>query len=143
MSLVADTGPSLSITHNTEGRTGEPYPIPLCILGQSYARASISNPVSLRPGSSYDFGAAVHETRALSAKYDELKRQGIFLRSSPSFRKTDWIGDNNVIGTGIPGVTVEGAETFATFLRNPDSGTGFLIARQLNSSSTYVVTIGV
>ena len=67
-----------------------------------------------------------------------MKRQAFFIRSSPQFRKTDWIGDNNVTGTGIPGVTVEGAETFATFLRNPDSGTGFLIARQLNSSSTYV-----
>ncbi|KAI0790298.1 glycoside hydrolase superfamily [Irpex lacteus] len=29
--------------------------------------------------------------RALGAKFDELKRQGLFLRSSPEFRKTDFI----------------------------------------------------
>ena len=92
---------------------------------------------------SYDYSAAIKETRLLWEKYDEMKRQAFFIRSSPQFHKTDWIGDNNVTGTGIPEVTVEGAETFATFLRNPDSGTGFLIARQLNSSSTYVIAPGV
>ena len=140
MSLVADTGPSLSIAHNTEGRTGEPYPIPLCILGQSYARTSISNPVSLRLGSSYDFGAAVHETRALSAKYDELKRQGIFLRSSPSFRKTDWIRDSI---TGIPGVTIAGSGAFATLLHNPDTGTSFYVTRQNDSTSMHASKISI
>ncbi|TFK90371.1 glycoside hydrolase family 35 protein [Polyporus arcularius HHB13444] len=84
---------------------------------------------------SYDYGAAIKETRLLWEKYDEMKRQAFFIRSSPQFRKTDWIGDNNATGTGIPGVTVNGTGTFATFLRNSDSGTGFLIARQLNSSS--------
>ena len=90
---------------------------------------------------SYDYGAAIKETRLLWEKYDEMKRQAFFIRSSPQFRKTDWIGDNNATGPGIPGVIVNGAETFATFLRNPDSGTGFLIARHLNSSSTYVFLV--
>ena len=65
-----------------------------------------------------------------------MKRQALFVRSSPQFRKTDWIGDTlNDSVTGIPGVVLNGTETFATYLRNPDSGTGFLIARQTNSSS--------
>ena len=82
---------------------------------------------------SYDYGASIRETRALSAKFDEVKRQGIFLRSSPSFYKTDWIGDSS---TGIPGVTLGGTGAFATFLHNPDSGTGFVVVRQNDSTST-------
>ncbi|PIL34787.1 hypothetical protein GSI_02574 [Ganoderma sinense ZZ0214-1] len=84
---------------------------------------------------SYDYGAAIHETRALTDKYDELKRQGLFLRSSPEFRKTDWIGDTT---TGIPGVTLNGSAAFVTLLKNPDTGTQFFVARQANSTSTYV-----
>lgn len=82
---------------------------------------------------SYDYGASIRENRMLSAKFDELKRQGLFLRSSPEFRKTDWIGDSS---TG--GVSVNSSGAFVTFLRNPDSGTGFYIARQNDSTSTYV-----
>ena len=44
---------------------------------------------------SYDYGASIRENRALSPKFDELKRQGLFLRSSPEFRKTDWIGNSS------------------------------------------------
>lgn len=84
---------------------------------------------------SYDYGSAIRETRALSPKFDELKRQGLFLRSSPQFRKTDWIGNSSA---GIPGVTLNGSGAFLTYLRNPDSGTGFIIARQANSTSTCV-----
>ena len=84
---------------------------------------------------SYDYGAAIRENRALTDKFDELKRQGLFLRSSPAFRKTDWIGDTS---TGIPGVTLNGSAAYVTLLRNPDSGTQFLIARQNDSTSTYV-----
>lgn len=85
---------------------------------------------------SYDYGAAIRENRTLSPKFDELKRQGLFLRSSPEFRKTDWIGDSS---TG--GVLVNGTTAFVTFLHNPDSHTGFYIARQKNSTSTYVKQI--
>ena len=92
-------------------------------------------PFLTAPGSSYDYGSAIRETRALSAKFDEIKRQGIFLRSSPSFRKTDWVGDSS---TGIPGVTVDGSSAYVTLLRNPDTGTAFYIARQADSTSTYV-----
>ncbi|KAM5536286.1 hypothetical protein V8D89_010063 [Ganoderma adspersum] len=81
---------------------------------------------------SYDYGAAIRENRALSDKYDELKRQGLFLRSSPEFRKTDWIGDTS---TGIPGVTLNGSAAFVTLLKNPDTGAQFFIARQADSTS--------
>ena len=86
---------------------------------------------------SYDYGGSIRESRALSPKFTELKFQGLFLRSSPEFRKTDWIGDSS---TGIPGVTVEsvgsGGSAFVTLLRNPDTGAGFVIARQSDSTST-------
>lgn len=82
---------------------------------------------------SYDYGSSIRESRALSPKFDELKRQALFIRSSPQFRKTDWIGDTS---TGIPGVTVNGSAAFVTLLKNPDSGTGFFIVRQVNSTST-------
>ncbi len=85
---------------------------------------------------SYDYGAAIKETRLLWEKYDEMKRQSLFIRSSPQFRKTDWIGDTN---SGIPGVSLAGPDAFVAYLRNPDSGTGFVIVRQANSSSTCVV----
>ncbi|TFY68957.1 hypothetical protein EVJ58_g705 [Rhodofomes roseus] len=84
--------------------------------------------------SSYDYGAPIRETRALSDKYDELKRQGLFLRSSPDFYKTDWVGDTD---TTMPGVTVNGSDVYVTLLRNPDTASGFYIARQVNTSSTH------
>ncbi|GJJ10923.1 hypothetical protein Clacol_005152 [Clathrus columnatus] len=79
----------------------------------------------------YDYGAAIRENRILSAKYDELKRQGLFLRSSPQFYKTDWIGD-----TSTGDVFVNNSAAFSTLLKNPDSGTGFYITRQNDSTST-------
>ncbi|KAF7789941.1 hypothetical protein EIP86_000889 [Pleurotus ostreatoroseus] len=82
---------------------------------------------------SYDYGSAIRESRTLSPKLDEMKRQGLFLRSSPEFRKTDWIGDSS---TGIPGVTTNNSAAFVTLLRNPDSGAGFYIVRQNDSTST-------
>ncbi len=82
---------------------------------------------------SYDYGASIRENRALDTKFDELKRQGLFLRSSPEFTKTDFIG---ISTTGIPGVNVSNPAAFVTLLRNPDSGAGFYLVRQANSSST-------
>ena len=82
---------------------------------------------------SYDYGASIRESRALSTKYDELKRQGLFLRSSPEFRKTNWIGDSI---NGIPGVSVNDSAAFVTLLQNPDTGAGFYILRHANSTLT-------
>ena len=58
---------------------------------------------------------------------------GLFLRSSPEFRKTDWIGDSS---TGISGVTVNTSAAFVTLLKNPDTGAGFYVLRQNDSTST-------
>lgn len=82
---------------------------------------------------SYDYGSPIRETRILTDKYDEFKRQNLFIRSSPEFLKTDWIGESS---TGIPGVTLSNSAAYGTLLTNPDSGTNFLIVRQNDSTST-------
>ncbi|KAF8877086.1 beta-galactosidase, domain 2-domain-containing protein [Infundibulicybe gibba] len=80
---------------------------------------------------SYDYGASITESRELTTKFDELKRQGIFLRSSPEFYKTDWIADSS---TGL--AISSSSAAFITFLQNPDTKAGFYIARQTDSTST-------
>ncbi|OJA15263.1 hypothetical protein AZE42_10788 [Rhizopogon vesiculosus] len=80
---------------------------------------------------SYDYGSAIAENRELSVKYPELKRQGLFLRSSPDFYKTDWVGTST---GGV--VTVSNPAAFVTLLRNPDTLASFYIARQEHSTST-------
>ena len=80
---------------------------------------------------SYDYGSAIAENRELTDKYPELKRQGLFLRSSPEFYKTDYIGDS----TGAA-VAVTNDSAFVTLLTNPDTSTSFFIARQKDSTST-------
>ena len=82
---------------------------------------------------SYDYGSSIRENRAIGSKFDELKRQGLFLRSSPEFRKTDWIGDST---SGTSGVVSSSNASFVTLLKNPDTGAGFVIVRQLDSTST-------
>ncbi|KAJ7327585.1 glycoside hydrolase family 35 protein [Mycena albidolilacea] len=85
--------------------------------------------------SSYDYGASISESRALTTKFDELKLQGIFLRSSPEFYKT------NVIGNSSTGATsTSNPAAFATFLQNPDTKTGFYVLRQTSSTSTAITT---
>ncbi|KAG6845067.1 hypothetical protein H0H87_001129 [Tephrocybe sp. NHM501043] len=84
---------------------------------------------------SYDYGASISESRELTPKYNELKRQGLFLRSSPEFYKTDWIADSS---TGLAVSTSPAA--FVTLLRNPDSKAGFYIVRQTDSTSTANIT---
>ncbi|OSC98180.1 glycoside hydrolase family 35 protein [Trametes coccinea BRFM310] len=89
---------------------------------------------------SYDYAGAIKESRALWEKFDEMKRQGIFIRSSPSFRKTDWIGNTNQsdpssLFKGVSFTGADGDKAFGTYLRNPDTGTGFVVVRQLNGTS--------
>lgn len=115
------------------GRAGQVFPNQQYTLGKLTSREYVQfSDHCIRNPPSYDYGASIRENRALSDKYDELKRQGLFLRSSPEFYKTDWVGDTS---TGMPGVTVNGSEAYVTWLRNPDTGSGFYIARQSNSSS--------
>ncbi|KAJ6585751.1 glycoside hydrolase family 35 protein [Mycena capillaripes] len=84
---------------------------------------------------SYDYGAPISESRALTAKYDELKLQGLFVRSSPDFTKTDWVGDSRrVLATAT-----SHPDVFVTLLRNPDSQAAFYIVRQNDSTSTATV----
>jgi hypothetical protein len=70
----------------------------------------------------------------LTTKFDEIKRQGIFIRSSPEFYKTNWIADSS---TGLAATT--NAAAFITLLKNPDTGAAFYVARQADSTSTYVI----
>ncbi|KAI0790316.1 glycoside hydrolase superfamily [Irpex lacteus] len=70
----------------------------------------------------YDYGASIRENRALDTKFDELKH---------------FIG---ISTTGIPGVNVSNPAAFVTLLRNPDSGAGFYLVRQANSSSTDTIS---
>ncbi|XVU22917.1 beta-galactosidase [Actinoplanes sp. CA-054009] len=67
---------------------------------------------------SYDYGAAITETRQLTAKYDEYKRQGYFLHAvAGSLTRTD--------PAAAP--TAAGLETLAR--ANPDDGTQFVLVR--------------
>lgn len=83
---------------------------------------------------SYDYGSPIAESRELTTKHAELKRQGLFLRSSPEFYKTDWVGDST---TGT--INVTNSNAFVTYLRNPDTSAGFYIARQNDSTATSVL----
>ncbi|KAI6156505.1 glycoside hydrolase family 35 protein [Pisolithus thermaeus] len=83
---------------------------------------------------SYDYGGAIAENRQLTTKYLELKRQGLFLRSSPEFYKTDHIGD-----TTISALAATGSFVHITILRNPDTGASFYIVRHNDSTSTSTV----
>ncbi|KAJ6517287.1 glycoside hydrolase family 35 protein [Mycena vitilis] len=84
---------------------------------------------------SYDYGAPISESRALTPKYDELKLQGLFVRSSPDFAKTDWVGDSR----GKLATASSNPDVFVTLLRNPDSQAAFYILRQNDSTSTATV----
>ncbi|KAG8932475.1 hypothetical protein FRC02_001099, partial [Tulasnella sp. 418] len=92
---------------------------------------------------SYDYGAAISENRDInSLKYAELKRQGLFLRSSPDFYKTDVIGNSTHVESSEetdPSVDISNASVFGTLLNNPDTGSSFYVVRQLNSSSIDIV----
>ncbi|KAG6863845.1 hypothetical protein C0991_002703 [Blastosporella zonata] len=68
------------------------------------------------------------ESRKLTSKYDEIKRRGIFLRSSLVFYKTDWIADSSAVSTS--------PAAFVSLLRNLDSKAGFYVVRQTDSTST-------
>lgn len=91
------------------------------------------NSMSLLSAASYDYGAAISESRLLTPKYTELKRQGLFLRSTPDFWKTDVVGNST---TGA--VKASNSAAFGTLLQNPDTQARFYVMRQNDSTSTYV-----
>ncbi|CAE6466068.1 unnamed protein product [Rhizoctonia solani] len=82
---------------------------------------------------SYDYGAGIAETRRLTSKYAELKRQGLFLRSVPDFYATD------VIGNSTDSVKIDNSKVFGTLLRNEATGAEFYIVRQADSTSSETV----
>ncbi|KAJ3922037.1 glycoside hydrolase superfamily [Lentinula edodes] len=89
------------------------------------------------PDSPNEYSLQITEARTLTRKYTELKLQGIFLRSSPEFYKTDWIGTssgNLTEGAIIPS-SLPTSPAFVTLLRNLDTGAGFWIVRQNDSTS--------
>jgi beta-galactosidase GanA len=69
---------------------------------------------------SYDYGAAITESRQLTAKYEEFKRQGYFMTSVAPLAKTD-----PVAVASAPGLHVESRA-------NPDTGTQFVLLRHEN-----------
>ncbi|CEL57170.1 hypothetical protein RSOLAG1IB_08403 [Rhizoctonia solani AG-1 IB] len=83
---------------------------------------------------SYDYGAAITETRRLTSKYAELKQQGLFLRSVPEFYATDVIG-NSTDSDDHPTVVIDNPKVFGTLLRNKDTGAEFYIVRHTDSTS--------
>jgi beta-galactosidase GanA len=75
---------------------------------------------------SYDYGAAITEARQLTTKYDEFKRQGLFVTSVAPLARTDpaepCASDNPAI------------ETLAR--ANPETGTRFVLVRHADRAST-------
>ncbi|KAL1751658.1 glycoside hydrolase family 35 protein [Schizophyllum commune] len=82
---------------------------------------------------SYDYGAPIAEDRMLTSKYDELKRQAMFLRSTPDFYKTDWVADSD---TGL--AVTSSPAVYATLLENPDSHARYYVLRHNDSTTTAV-----
>ncbi len=77
---------------------------------------------------SYDYGAAIRETRQLDPKYYQDKLIGYFLASMPDLAKTDRIQ------TAAP----DNGAIVDTARRNPDTGSQFHVLRHANSTSTSV-----
>ncbi|HKT05416.1 MAG TPA: beta-galactosidase [Rugosimonospora sp.] len=75
---------------------------------------------------SYDYGAAITETRQLTPKYDEAKRIGYFVNSVAPLTKTD------AFATTPP----ERAAVLEQARINPDDGTQFLTLRHKDSTAT-------
>ncbi|KAL8286247.1 hypothetical protein RQP46_004735 [Phenoliferia psychrophenolica] len=80
---------------------------------------------------SYDYGAAIRESRELTDKFAELKRQSLFIRSIRDFVDTDVIS------------TVNTSASYIVHLRNPSTGAGFYVVRQANSTAISNVTLSM
>jgi beta-galactosidase GanA len=75
---------------------------------------------------SYDYGAAITESRGLTTKYDEFKRQGYFVTTVKPLTKTDPatapLSDNPAVST--------------VARANPDTGTQFVLVGHTDAAST-------
>lgn len=75
---------------------------------------------------SYDYGAAITESRQLTPKYDEFKRQGYFVQALTPLTKTD---------PATP-PTSSNAALQAVERVNPDTGTQFVLLRHTDRAAT-------
>ncbi|OLF17174.1 beta-galactosidase [Actinophytocola xanthii] len=75
---------------------------------------------------SYDYGAAITETRQLTEKYDEFKRQGYFVRAVAPLTRTD--------PADAPASANPALGTLAR--SNPDTRTQFVLVRHADRAST-------
>jgi beta-galactosidase GanA len=75
---------------------------------------------------SYDYGAAITESRQLTDKYDEFKRQGYFTQAVAPLTKTD--------PAPAPRSQNPGLTTVAR--ANPDTGTQFVLLRHTDRAAT-------
>ncbi len=89
------------------------------------------NVLNSRPKASYDYGAAITENRLLTQKHVEMKKQGLFIRSSPEFYKTNWVGNSSYPDI----VSISNPRVFVIQLNNPDSGANFYVARLTDNTS--------
>lgn len=82
---------------------------------------------------SYDYGAAITESRGLTTKYDEFKRQAYFMTTAAPLTKTDPAAAPKA---GDPGV-------FTQARSNPDTGTQFMLVRHADrrASADLVTTV--
>ncbi|WP_232534050.1 beta-galactosidase [Plantactinospora sp. KBS50] len=74
---------------------------------------------------SYDYGAAITEGRQLTAKYDEFKRQGYFLRTLTPLTRTD----------PAAGPAVDNAALSTAARVNPDTHTQFVLLRHADAAA--------
>src|SRR5262249_51489590 len=79
---------------------------------------------------SYDYGAAIRETRQLDPKYQEDKLIGYFTHAVTPLLKTD----------SIRSISPDNSAITDTARMNPDTGTQFHVLRHANSTSTNVDT---
>ncbi|WP_405590479.1 beta-galactosidase [Streptomyces sp. NBC_01190] len=75
---------------------------------------------------SYDYGAAIRETRQLDPKYDEDKLIGYFTQAVAPLTKTD----------PLPTVPTDNPKIVDTARANPDTGTQFHVLRHGDSTAT-------
>ncbi|MPZ79175.1 MAG: beta-galactosidase [Actinophytocola sp.] len=75
---------------------------------------------------SYDYGAAITESRGLTEKYAEFKRQGYFVRAVTPLAETD--------PAAAPGSANPAVATLAR--ANPDTGTQFVLVRHADRASS-------
>ncbi|MFJ6676941.1 beta-galactosidase [Actinosynnema sp. NPDC091369] len=79
---------------------------------------------------SYDYGSAITESRQLTAKYGEFKRQGYFMTTVAPLAKTD------EAAAPVPADPAVLARARA----NPDTGTQFVLVRQADLAGTADVS---